>query len=97
MRVLGAALTFAVGSLVLTGCTETGSEVYSENRQASERLCRSAVAKRTGNQSVSIVRSYSRDRRTDVWVGVGSERSQWFCSVSNNGPGSYFIRTIYKV
>ncbi|MEM9108002.1 MAG: hypothetical protein AAGC96_20355 [Pseudomonadota bacterium] len=97
MRVLGAVFAFGVGSLVLSGCTETGSEVYSENKQVSERLCRSAVAKRTGNSSVSIVRTYSRDRTTDVWVGVGSERTQWFCSVNNNGPGSYFIRTIYKV
>lgn len=97
MKVPSMVFAAALGSLVLSGCSETGSQASSENRQAAERLCRSAVAKRTGNSNVSVVRTYSRERRMDVWVGVGSDRAQWFCSVDNNGPGSYFIRTIHRV
>ena len=98
MRISWLFLTVAFGSLAISGCSETaGDTAYNDNRRAAERLCLSAVSKRTGNGDVAVVRTYSRDKSTAVWVGVGPQRSQWQCSVENNGPSSYYIQTIHKV
>lgn len=88
----------ALGSLALSGCSETtGSDAYSERRDTSNRICTSAVAKRTGSSNLSIYRSLSYDNFRSVWIDVDGGRDQYNCVVEKNGPDSYYINTVRKL
>lgn len=97
MRVFGMLVAVACSGVAVSGCTQTADTAYSDNRSDASRICLAAVSKRTGNGNVSVVRAYSRYQSTDVYVGVGPQRTQWRCVVTKNGPDSHYIDSIRKV
>ena len=98
MRVIWLVLTFALGSLVVTGCSETsGSHAFSARRDASNNICVNAVAKRTGSSNVSIYRTLSYENFRSVWLSVDGGREQFNCVVEKNGPDSFFINTVRRL
>ena len=100
MRVFWVVLAVAVGSLAISGCTETASSeaysAYSQRKDVSVNLCRSAVTNRTGSSNVSVYQTQSFENNFGVWL-YGPDRSVYLCTVEKNGPSSYYIRTVRKL
>lgn len=98
MRASWVVLAVALGSIAVTGCSETaGGQAYAEQKRVSEQLCLDAISRRTGNSNVAVVNSQHLERYTVLWIGVGPERKQWQCTVDKNGPDSYQVRNIREV
>lgn len=87
----------ATSSLMVASGTSMATSAFQERKEASIRICTSAVAKRTGSSDISVYRTLSKDNYRTVWMNVGGSNSQFKCLIEKNGPDSYFIQSVRRL